>query len=390
MVYDAFTLRIEDCPSTQVLMFRRRSLFGILAISIVLAFRCFGADEEGNTATQSTPQADAYEEQGLKPMILDPSDIFSEERNILRKLTTGEYPFRRGLFKDDVVIKSRQIKLESGKKVSLVWGRPKNAKVAPAVFIIDVESAALSNAPAPLFFNRRNQRRKELEAKYLLTSPFGSNLLGHGFVVAYAVGKDLSTLRSARKEDWIDMFDKIRDFKEVEDSSFFLMSTKEYANLSVYLASVYSFSGFILEEPHYMLFSRQTHRKIIDESYRYTSEQIWNRTDPSRKDLYHRIFGSIYSPIMIVRVENSPTLDFNEKTLISALKETNTHFETITLPQVPRKLVSLSESNGVLDTEPRVTYNAPSVSTWLEGMITYLKVNSDTMPVELEKRKLVY
>ena len=371
-------------------MFGRRFLFGILAISIVFVSTLFGADKEGNAKSQPTSQADEYEEQGLKPMILDPSDIFSDERKILRRLTTGEYPFRRGLFKDDVVIKSRQVKLESGKKVSLVWGRPKNAKIAPAVFVIDVESAALSNTPSPLFFSRRNQRRKELEAKYLLTSPFGSNLLGHGFVVAYAVGKDLSTLRSARKEDWVDMFDKIRDLKEVEDSSFFLMSTKEYANLSVYLASTYSFSGFILEEPHYMLFSRDTHRDIIDESYRYTSEQIWNRTDPSRKDLYHRIFGNIFSPIMIIRSENSPTHDFSEKTLISALRETNTHFDTITLPQVPRRLVSISESNGVMDIEPRVTYNAPSVSTWLEGMITYLKVNSDTMPVELEKRRLVY
>ena len=379
-----------DFPSTQILMFRRCSLFGFLAISIVFVSTCFGADEAGNAKPQPTSQADEYEEQGLKPMILDPSDIFSDERRVLRRLTTGEYPFRRGLFKDDVVIKSRQVKLESGKKVSLVWGRPKNAKVAPAVFIIDVESAALSNAPAPLFSNRRNQRRKELEAKYLLTSPFGSNLLGHGFVVAYAVGKDLSTLRSARKEDWVDMFDKIRDLKEVEDSSFFLMSTKEYANLSVYLASTYSFSGFILEEPHYMLFSRDTHRDIIDESYRYTSEQIWNRTDPSRKDLYHRIFGNIFSPIMIIRSENSRTNDFTEKTLISTLIETNTHFDTITLPQVPRRLVSISESNGVMDTEPRVTYNAPSVSTWLEGMITYLKVKSDTMPVELEKRRFVY
>ena len=155
-------------------MFRRRSLFDILAISIVFVSTCFGADEEGNAESQPTSQADEYEEQGLKPMILDPSDIFSDERRVLHRLTTGEYPFRRGLFIDDVVIKSRQVKLESGKKVSLVWGRPKNVKIAPAVFIIDVESAALSNAPAPLFFNRRNQRRKELEAKYLLTSPLAA------------------------------------------------------------------------------------------------------------------------------------------------------------------------------------------------------------------------
>ena len=101
-----------DFPSTQILMFRRRSLFGFLAISIVFVSTCFGADEAGNAKSQPTSQADEYEEQGLNPMILDPSDIFSDERKILRRLTTGEYPFRRGLFKDDVVIKSRQVKFK--------------------------------------------------------------------------------------------------------------------------------------------------------------------------------------------------------------------------------------------------------------------------------------
>ena len=123
----------------------------------------------------------------------------------------------------------------------------------------------------------------ENDARFLLTCRFGSNFLGQGFVVAYAVAKDLASLRSARTSDWVEMFDEIRDQKEVDESSFFLMSTKEYANLSIYLASTYSFSGFILEEPHYMLFTRQTHKDVIQESKWLTSEQIWRRTDPSRR-----------------------------------------------------------------------------------------------------------
>lgn len=331
-------------------------------------------------------------EESITPSILNPEDIFSEERKMLRKLTTGEYPFRRGIFKDDIQIKSKQVRLESNKKISLVWGRPKKAKIAPAVFIIDVESAALSNQSRHRFFGRGKSRRvqKENEARYLLTSPFGSNLLGQGFVVAYAVAKDLDTLRSARTSDWIDMFDEIRDLREVDESSFFLMSTKEYANLSVYLASTYSFSGFILEEPHYMLFTRQTHREVIEDSGRLTSDQIWTRTDPSRREFYHKIFSNIYSPIMIIRSEDSPAYDFNEKTLIDSLKASNTYFETITLDQIPRRLMPLGDSDGVMNTEPRVSYNPNSVSTWLEGMINYLKINSDTMPTELQKRAIIY
>ncbi len=327
----------------------------------------------------------------VQPSVIDPSDIFSEERRMLRRLTTGDYPFRRGIFKDDITIKSKQVRLKSGKRLSLVWGSPKKAKVAPAVFVIDVESAALRNKPSRGLFSRGANRRldKEREASYLLTSPFGSNLLGHGFVVAYAVAKDLDTLRSARTSDWIDMLDQIRDLRVVDESSFFLMSTKEYANLSVYLASTYSFSGFILEEPHYMLFSRQTHQDIINDSYFLTTDQIWNMTDPSRREFYHKIFSNIFSPIMIVRAENSPAYDFNEKTLIDSLRASNTYFETITLDKVPRSLETLG-SGGVINIEPRVSYNANSVSTWLEGMINYLKVNSDTMPTELQKRAIIF
>lgn len=331
-------------------------------------------------------------EENITPSILNPEDIFSEERKMLRRLTSGDYPFRRGIFKDDIQIKSKQVRLESGKKISLVWGRPKTARIAPAVFVIDVESASLSNQPSRRFFGRSKSRRakKESEARYLLTSPFGSNLLGQGFVVAYAVAKDLASLRSARTSDWVEMFDEIRDQKEVDESSFFLMSTKEYANLSIYLASTYSFSGFILEEPHYMLFTRQTHKDVIEESKWLTSEQIWRRTDPSRRKFYHKIFSSIYSPIIIIRAEDSPAYDFNEKTLLDSLRESNTYFETIILNQIPRRLMPLGDADGVLNTEPRVSYNPNSVSTWLEGMINYLKINSDTMPTELQKRAIIY
>ena len=325
-----------------------------------------------------------------EPSILTPDMIFAKERAILRQLTTGDYPFQRGLFENDILVKSKSVRLESGKRVNLIWGRPKKAKLAPAVFVIDVESASMTTAPLRGFFNRsKRKERRERETRYLVNSPFGSNLLGQGFIVAYAIGKDLETLRSARVADWVNMFDQIRDTKEVDENSFFLMSTKEYANLSTYLAGNYSFSGFILEEPHYMLFSRQTHLDIIHQSDELTSDEIWRRTDPSRRDMYQKIFGNIYSPIMIIRAEDSPAFHFSEKTLIDTLRTSNTYFETITLEHSARNLQSLNTLQGVMDTEPRVRYNAHSVSAWLEGMINYLKTNSDTMPIELQKRAII-
>ena len=325
-----------------------------------------------------------------EPSILTPDMIFAKERAILRQLTTGDYPFQRGLFENDILVKSKSVRLESGKRVNLIWGRPKKAKLAPAVFVIDVESASLTTAPLRGFFNRsKRKERRERETRYLVNSPFGSNLLGQGFIVAYAIGKDLETLRSARISDWVNMFDQIRDSKEVDENSFFLMSTKEYANLSTYLAGNYSFSGFILEEPHYMLFSRQTHKDIIAQSDELTTDEIWRRTDPSRRSMYQKVFSNIYSPIILIRAEDSPAFHFSEKTLIDTLRTSNTYFETITLERSARNLQSLNTLQGVMDIEPRVRYNAHSISTWLEGMINYLKTNSDTIPIELQKRAII-
>jgi hypothetical protein len=325
-----------------------------------------------------------------EPSILTPDMIFAKERAILRELTTGDYPFQRGLFQDDIIVKSKSIRLQSGKRVNLIWGRPKKAKLAPAVFVIDVESASMTTAPLRGFFNRsKRKERRERETRYLVNSPFGSNLLGQGFIVAYAIGSDLETLRSARVSDWVNMFDQIRDTKEVDENSYFLMSTKEYANLSTYLAGNYSFSGFILEEPHYMLFSRQSYLDIIQQSGELTTEEIWRRTDPSRRNMYEKIFSNIYSPIMLIRAEDSPAFQFSEKTLIDTLRTSNTYFETITLKRSARNIQSMNTLQGVMDIEPRIRYNAHSISTWLERMINYMKTNSDTMPIELQKRAII-
>ena len=325
-----------------------------------------------------------------EPSILAPDMIFAKERAILRELTTGDYPFQRGLFQDDIIVKSKSIRLQSGKRVNLILGRPKKAKLAPAVFVIDVESASMTTAPLRGFFNRsKRKERRERETRYLVNSPFGSNLLGQGFIVAYAIGSDLETLRSARVSDWVNMFDQIRDTKEVDENSYFLMSTKEYANLSTYLAGNYSFSGFILEEPHYMLFSRQSHLDIIQQSGELTTEEIWRRTDPSRRNMYEKIFSNIYSPIMLIRAEDSPAFQFSEKTLIDTLRTSNTYFEPITLKRSARNIQSMNTLQGVMDIEPRIRYNAHSISTWLERMINYMKTNSDTMPIELQKRAII-
>jgi len=318
--------------------------------------------------------------------IIDPAEIQQIEvnrRSMVRALLDQPYPIRRLIAADDIRVKTQTIKLQSGKKATLVIGSPKKATTAPAVFVIDVESSSL--AADPVRWNGpggKGQQERMKRIRYLLRSPFGSNLLGNGFVVAYLIAEDVEALRSARTLDWLESFEKVRKNKRVDDDSFFLLSTREYANLSLYLASHYNFSGVILEEPHYMLFSKNGYKDIINRSDRMTEDEIWNQSDPTRKAKYQKIFSSIHSPLLLVRSKNTSAYSFNEKTLIPRLIAANTFFEEATVDHPARNLDTLGQE-GVIDGEPNVSYNVASTSQWLEHMLDYLKANSLTQPVEL-------
>ena len=293
------------------------------------------------------------------------------------------YPLRRLIAPEDIRVETRPIRLEGGKKATLVIGSPKKARTAPAVFIIDVETSALAADPVRWFRRGHNSQEKRMKrVRYLLSSPFGSNLLGNGFVVAYLIAEDIESLRSARTSDWLASFERVRKNKKVDPDSFFLLSTREYANLSLYLASHYSFSGVVLEEPHYMLFSKNGYKHIINSSDRMTEEEIWKRSDPSRKAKYQKIFSSIHSPLLLLRAKNTTAYGFNQKTLIPGLRAANTYFEEATFDEPARYIETLGEE-GVLEEEPRISYNVASTSIWLEHMLDYFKENSVTEPVEL-------
>ncbi len=295
-------------------------------------------------------------------------------------------PFRRRIMREDITIRSKTLRLDSGKKVRLVYGTPKKAKNVPAVFVMDVETNALTTSPT---FRRigtsKKQQQDFLDAAYLLRSPFGSNMLGNGFAVAYIVADDLDTIRSARTPDWIGIFDRVRDLKPVNGNNVFLFSTREYANLSVYLTSRYNFSGFILEDPGYLLFSNKTHESIIKQSTRLTPEEIWRRTDPTREFIYEKIFSRINTPIMLIRNPDSMGYAFSEKTLISKLNQTGSYYETIEVRGIGRSLTVFggNSDSGVIDVSPKVSYYAPTISKWVSEIITYMRMNSSVDPIAL-------
>ncbi|MDQ8203752.1 hypothetical protein [Pelagicoccus sp. SDUM812003] len=295
-------------------------------------------------------------------------------------------PFRRRVMREDISVRFRSLRLDSGKRVTLVYGTPKNVKSCPAVFVLDAEANALANAQGIRIPGLSKRKFKEArQASYLLRSPFGSNMLGNGFGVAYVVADDLDALRSARTKDWIGIFDRVRDLRNVADNSVFLFSTREYANLSIYLTTKYNFSGFVLEEPTYMLFSRDTHEDVIRKADRLTPDEIWNRTDPTRAFRYRELFSQINTPILLIRNPESEAYAFNEKTLIPQMQLAGTYVEAIEIEGPARALTVFggSPDTGVIQVNPEVAYHAPTISKWVDEMITYMKMNSNVEAVAL-------
>jgi len=295
-------------------------------------------------------------------------------------------PFRRRIVREDVTIRTKPLRLDSGGKIRLVYGVPKKAKNVPAVFVLDIESNRMANNSNLRLRGYSKAKIKEFQqASYLLKSPFGSNMLGTGFAVAYIVADDLKTIRSARSADWIGIFNRVRDLKQVDPNNVFLFSTREYANLSLYLTSRYNFSGFILEEPSYLLFSTKTHQKVLDRSRTLSSNEIWQRTDPTREFVYERVISRISTPIMLIRNPDSKAYHLTEKTLIPKLEQANTFYETVEIRGPGRNLTIFGDlgESGVLDVSPEIGYYAPTVSKWVDEIIAYMRINSSVDPIAL-------
>ncbi len=294
------------------------------------------------------------------------------------------YPFRRSIMREDIDIRISKMRLANGKRVSLVFGAPKKAKSLPAVFIMDVETNALAYQFKTPMQGLSRQRRDEItQAGYLTRSPFGSNLLGNGFAIAYVVAEDLETLRGARTADWTKIFNRVRGMARVEDESFFLFATREYANSAFYLASHYDFNGFILEEPTYLLFSRNTFESVMQSSDSLSSDEIWRRTDPTKKNLYLSIFSKITSPIMLLRDRSSRAYDFNEKTLVPKLVEANAFVQSIVLDSPTRQIETFGKASGVMDVAPKIAYDPRNTSLWIGEMISYMNANSRAEAIAL-------
>lgn len=329
----------------------------------------------------------------LVAVVLAPITLYGEteesEASAFVESHTAAYqadvPFHRLIMQKDVTIRIKPLRLDSGKQIRLVYGIPKKAKNVPAVFILDVEANAMANQTGALPPGASKREKSNYrQTAYLHRSPFGSNMLGNGFAVAYIVADDLETLRSARTADWIGIFNRVRDLNTVDSNNVFLFSTREYANLSLFLASKYNFSGLILEEPTYMLFSRNSHEEVLQEVNQLSPDEIWSRTDPTREFVYEQVLGRISTPIMLIRNPDTRGYALNQKTLIPKLDKAQAYYETIEIRGAGRDLTVFGgNGDGVLEVAPRVSYYTPTVTKWVSEILSYMKVNSSIAAVPL-------
>ncbi|MBC2604737.1 hypothetical protein [Pelagicoccus albus] len=295
-------------------------------------------------------------------------------------------PFQRRLMRDDITVRIKNLRLDSGGKIRLVYGVPNGAKEVPAVVVMDVEANRLANSSnLNLHGATKSQNRDYRHIAYLFRSPFGSHMLGSGFAVAYVVADDLETLRSARTNDWIGIFNRVRDLKPVTPDNVFLFSTREYANLSLYLSSKYRFSGLILEEPSYLLFSSRSYESVLEKCKTLDSREIWNRTDPTREFVYEKVLERISSPIMLIRNPQSRAYHLNEKTLIPKLEQVRAFYETAEIMGPGRALTVFggNPDSGILEISPEVAYHQNTVNEWVDTIIHYMRMNSSVDPVAL-------
>ncbi len=297
----------------------------------------------------------------------------------------SQFSLLRGLRRSDLAVKTNTVRLNSGKKVSLVQAHPKTAKSVPTILVMDIAAAALVEESSGGRKSRENRERRH--AAYLYSSPLGTHLLSAGFGVAYVVADDLASMRTAGKQDWINLADRVRNNPKTAPNDFFLFATREYANLSISLASIYDFSAFALEEPGYPLFSRQAHQEVVKNSAKLSSSEIWKRTGLGQGERYLRIFSQIGAPVMIIRNPGSHAYDFNEKTLIAKLSEAQTYFETVEIAGPLRAHTHFGgQTEGVLEIAPSIGYYPETVVPWVNSIVGYFTVTAATSPAPLPRR----
>jgi hypothetical protein len=180
--------------------------------------------------------------------------------------------------------------------------------------------------------------------RYATHSPLGNVLTAHTVSVILPINESIEEAHNISIEDWKTVIDYYLKVRDVEPTSFFLVGTKEMADLALRLAAAHPFTGLILEEPEQALFGHAFPHDLTD-SVSMTELQ--------------KQYGAILEPMTcktyIFRQKLSSALSMNDQLLLKPLIDRQ-HPLFLGMTDVPMRRISQEDiENGLVD--PRFLYD---------------------------------
>ena len=161
-------------------------------------------------------------------------------------------------------------------------------------------------------------------------------------------------------EDWKSVIDHYIKVRDVEPTSFFLVATKEMADLALRLAAVYPFTGLILEEPEQALFGHAFPHELTDA---VAMKEIQKQ--------YAAILKPMTCKTFIFRQKLSSALSMNDQLLLKPLIDRQ-HPLFLGMTDVPMRRISQEDFEiGVAD--PRFIYDTGATKKITQRILHFVQ-----------------
>ena len=198
-----------------------------------------------------------------------------------------------------------RVKVASGERYTFMKCTARADGPFPTALVLDPEIGQQKEAGMDEY--HRIVRRMSVEAelpwedsyrgRYATHSPLGNILTAHTVSVILPLNETLENANDISIEDWKSVIDFYLKDRDVEPSSFFLVATKEMADLAIMLAAAYPFTGLILEEPEQALFGETFPSDLSDAVAMTSLQNVYKEhLQPLTSDTYifrHRLNSAI-------------------------------------------------------------------------------------------------
>lgn len=319
----------------------------------------------------------------------------------------SEFELYRPVFNEAVSFFSEQYRTARLGWIQAICLSPRDAEKSPAVLLLDEEVRFVQvpyDQPDDLTW-------EEWEGKYYMRTPLAGYLLGTGYSVIIPTLKTLQNYRRIHPKEWVNLINEFRSMESIDKNSFFLVSTREYAELAFKLAGETKFAGVTIEEPSHMIFrdvpkqpKQSPNEKRKGPPPFYIANHPPEGTPPKIEDVTPDVAGRyvgymkrIKSPTLMIMARDSNYAEFNSKILLMALTKAGTDFRVIMLDKPARIHRSESDRQSTLTQIRRkeetqfeesaqtagFSYDLRGMETWLARMLHFLGERSLTKPEPL-------